>query len=64
MLTNEKVYFEIKDDGELVKAKMTNERIEIPVLKTDTKEGIIANSIFGILFLVGIGRMYYEKKSY
>ncbi len=64
MITNEKVYFEIKDDGEIIKAKMINEKIEIPVLKTDTKEGIIANSIFGLLFLVGLGRMYYEKKSY
>lgn len=62
MITNEKVLFEIKEDGEIVKAKMTNEKIEIPVFKTNTKEDIIAHSIFGIGFLIGIGRMYYERK--
>ena len=64
-ITNEKVFFEIKENGEIVKANMTNEKLEIPVPKTNTKEGIITNSLFGISFLIGIGRMYYErKKSY
>ncbi len=62
LLTNEKVFFEIKENGEIVKAKMTNERIEIPVPKTRTNEDIIAHSMFGIIFLIGIGRMYYERK--
>ena len=62
MITNEKVLFEIKEDGEIVKANMTNEKIEIPVPKTKTNESIIANSLFSIMFLIGIGRMYYEKK--
>lgn len=62
LLTNEKIFFEIKENGEIVKAKMTNERKEIPVPKTNTKENIVAHSIFGISFLIGIGRMYYEKK--
>lgn len=65
MITNEKVFFEIKEDGEIVRASMTNEKIEVPVFKTNTNDGIIANTLFGISFLVGIGGMYYErKKSY
>ena len=64
MITNEKVYFEIKENDEIVKAKMSNEKIEVEVPKTNTKESIVAHSLFGICFLIGIGRMYYEKKSY
>ena len=61
-ITNEKVFFEIKEDGEIVKASMTNERITIPVPKTGTKESIIAHSIFGLMFFIGIGEIFYEKK--
>ena len=61
-ITNEKVYFEIKEDGEIVKAKMTNEKITIPVPKTRTKESIIVHSMFGISLLIGLGRLYYERK--
>ena len=62
MITNEKVYFEIKEDGEVVKANLINEKIEVPVEKTNTNEDIIAHSLFGIVFLIGLGRMYYERK--
>ena len=62
MLTNEKVFFEIKEDGAIVKATMTNEKIEVPVYKTNTNESIITNTIFVIGLLIGLGRMYYEKK--
>ncbi len=61
-LTNEKVFFEIKENGEIIKAKMLNEKIEIPVPKTNTNEGIISNSFFAIVFIIGVGRMIYEKK--
>ena len=62
LITNEKVLFEIKEDGEIVKANMTNEKKEIPVPKTGTIESLITNTIFGISFLIGIGRMIYERK--
>ena len=62
MITNEKVFFEIKENGEIVKANMVNEKIEIPVPKTNTYETVIINSILGIGFIIGIGRMYYERK--
>lgn len=61
-ITNEKVFFEIKEDGKTVEAKMTNEKKSIKVPKTNTKESIIANSLLGISFLIGIGRFYYERK--
>ena len=63
-LTNEKVYFEIRDNNELVSTNMTNEKIVIPVPKTNTNERVIAYSLFGISFLIGLGRFYYEKKSF
>ena len=61
-LTNEKVYFEIKDNEEIVKTYMYNEKIEIPVFKSNTNESIIFNLLFGICLLVGIGGLYYEKR--
>ena len=61
-ITNEKVYFEIKENGEIVKAKMTNEKVVIDVPKTDTKEGIIVHFLFGIGFMIGLIRFYYERK--
>ena len=63
MITNEKVFFEIKENGEIVKAKMINEKKEVLVPKTSTNESIVANLIFGIGFLIGIGGMYYERKN-
>ena len=61
-ITNEKVYFEIKENNEVVKAKMVNEKIVVKVPKTATKEGIIVHSLFGISILIGLGRFYYERK--
>ena len=61
-ITNEKVYFEIKENGEVVKAQMTNEKKTIKVPKTKTKESVIINSLFSIGLLIGIGRFYYERK--
>ena len=61
-LTNEKVFFEIKENDEVVKAQMINEKLVIPVPKTKTKEEIIAHAIFIIGFSIGIGGLYSEHK--
>ena len=58
LLTNEKVYFEIKEN-EVIKAKMTNEKKIIKVPKTFTN-GNIVNSLFIISFLIEV--IYYERK--
>ena len=42
---------------------MTNEKKEIEVPKTNTDEDIIAHIIFIILFLIGVGGLFYEKRN-
>ena len=61
-ITNEKVYFEIKENREIVKAKMTNEKKTIKVPKTDTKEEKIVHALFGLGILIGLGRFINERK--
>lgn len=61
-ITNEKVYFEIKENGEIVKAKMTNEKKTIKVPKTDTKEETIVHTLCAISLLIGIWRFIYERQ--
>ncbi len=63
MITNEIVFFEIKENGEIVKANMTNEKIEIPVPKTSTSEYLMVSILFGFSFLIGIGGNIYERKN-
>ena len=62
LITNEKVYFEIKENGEIVKAKMTNEKKTVKVPKTDTKEDVIVHTLFGLGILIGLGRFINERK--
>ncbi len=61
-ITNERVYFIIKENGEIVKAKMLNEKKEILVPKTQSDETKIINSFFGISIIFILGRYYYERK--
>ena len=60
-ITNEHVYFEIKENGEIVKAKMTNEKIVVPVPKTGKNSMVLSSFLFGIFFIISIGNIYYEK---
>ena len=57
----DKMYFEIKSDGEIVKSVMKDEKIiDVPITdKTDYKEVIIAGAI---LMLVGTGIVIYGNK--
>ena len=59
LISNEKVFFEIKDDKEIVKAKMTNEKISVPVPKT----GMNNNMLFDLLTVFVLLSMvfYYDK---
>lgn len=58
LISNEKVYFEILEDGEIVKANMTNEKIEMPeTFNTD----LVSKIVIIITALLGIGLLIYEK---
>ena len=58
-LNEEKMYFEILENGEVIKATMTNEKIEMPkTFNTDLSSTII----IAITALLGIGLLVYAKK--
>ena len=50
LLSNEKVYFEIKENGEVVKAKMTNKKITstLKIVKADENNSPLEGVIFGV----------------
>ena len=62
ILNEEKMFFEIKTDGEIVKATMVNEKIIIEVPITGINEYPVIYMISGILLLSGIGIIIYAKK--
>lgn len=60
-ITNEKVYFEVKENEEIIKAQMTNERITVPVPKTGRSDNTYAALFCGFFFLIGLGGIASEK---
>ena len=59
ILNEEKMYFEILENGEVVKATMENQKIEMPkTFNTELTSTIIIISTA----LLGIGLLIYEKK--
>ena len=59
ILNTEKMYFEIKENGEVVKATMTNEKVEMPkTFNTDLTSSIIIISTA----VLGLGLLIYAKK--
>lgn len=59
-LSDEKVYFEIKENGEIVKATMTNEQI-VNVPNTQKNQSNIGNIITVIICAAGIGIIVYDE---
>ena len=59
-ITTEKVYFEITEDGEIVKANMTNEQI-VEVPNTGISDSKVFNIITIILIIAGAGFIIYDK---
>ncbi len=59
ILNEEKMYFEILENGEVVKATMTNEKVEMP--KTFNTDITSVITIMGTA-LVGLGLLLYAKK--
>ena len=62
VLNTEKMYFEILEDGEIVKATMVNEKVVIEVPNTGTNASYVVELISGTLILVGLGVILYAKK--
>ena len=61
-ITNEKVFFEIKENNEVVKANMTNEKIVTHVPKTSRFDNDYINVFCGFFFFLSLGRVMYEKR--
>lgn len=61
-LTDEKIFFEILENGEVVKATMTNERVIVEVPNTGLDESYVVEIIGGLLIVCGIGALIYVKK--
>ena len=62
ILNEEKMFFEIKEDGEIVKATMVNEKVVIEVPNTGLNDYHIYEIISGVLVLSGLGVIIYAKK--
>ncbi len=61
ILSDEKVFFEIKEDGEIVKAKMTNEKI-VEVPNTNLNDSKALNLVGGIFFILGVVYLIYDSR--
>ena len=62
LINDEKMFFEIKEDGEIVKATITDEKIIIEVPKTDQNKNYKLIVYASIILLLDIGIILYEKK--
>lgn len=62
VLNDEKMYFEILEDGEIVKATMVNEKVIIEVPNTDTNASYLVEIIGSSLIICGIGAIIYVTK--
>ena len=62
LINDEKMFFEIKEDGEIVKATIIDEKIIIEVPKTDQNKDYKLIVYASIILLLGIGIILYEKK--
>ncbi|MBQ8424454.1 MAG: hypothetical protein IJX17_00335 [Clostridia bacterium] len=62
ILTEEKMAFEILEDGEIVKATMVNEKVIVEVPNTGLNDYFVLEIISGLLILSGIGVIIYAKK--
>ncbi len=62
VLNDSKNFFEITEDGEVIKANMTNERIVLSVPKTLDNKNTIVNIIGIINIIISLGLYLYAKK--
>ncbi|MBQ7140902.1 MAG: hypothetical protein IJO32_05305, partial [Bacilli bacterium] len=63
VLNTDKMYFEITEDGEIIKSIMTDEKIIVEVPNTEKNENYIVEVLCGLICIAGIGIiMVYAKK--
>lgn len=62
-LSTEKIFFEIKDDNEVVKVTMTNEKSIVEVPDTRMNDNHVIEMIGMILIILGMGGILYVKKN-
>ena len=62
ILNEERMYFEIREDGEIVKATMKNEKVVVEVPNTGINDYHIIEIVGGLLIISGIGVVVYVKK--
>lgn len=63
LLTNERIDFEIKENNEIIKRTLVNQKREIIVPKTSKNDQIVVLSFSSLLFIFGLGGLFYEKKT-
>lgn len=59
-INSEKMYFEILEDGEFVKATMKDEKVKVP--DTLTYDNKISEIVGGLFIVIGLGVLVYAKK--
>lgn len=62
ILNNDKNYFEVKKDGEIINSTLVNVKEEVEVPNTNLNKNYSKYIISFSLGLVGIGLLIYEKK--
>lgn len=62
LLNEEPMYFSIKEDGEIIKCTMTNEKIIVEVPNTEKNDNFLVEIISGIICISGIGIIIYARK--
>ena len=62
ILNDEKVYFEIKYNGDIVNSTVTNEKMVVEVPKTSLNDSFVLDIVAVVLILVGIGYVFYDKR--
>ncbi len=62
VLNSEKMFFEIKENGEVVKANMVNEKVIVDVPNTGMNDNYFVEILGAILCFAGLGVIIYELK--
>ena len=60
ILNDEKIWFEIKEDGEIVKANMFNEQVDVP--NTLKNSNNILEIISVSFIIIGVGYIIYASR--